>query len=152
MSSVSPISSPVGELWLQFVAGALVGLSWQAQPQNRQEQLLLPLTTEWLNAYFHGDPTPFPSKKIPLKPQGTPFQQKIWQRLLQIPHGQTITYGDIAKDLNTAPRAVGQAVAANPIPIIIPCHRVLASGGFGGYSGLGGIESKKILLNLEANS
>lgn len=66
---------------------------------------------------------------------GTPFQQKVWQALTEIPIGQTLTYKDIAKKLNTSPRAVGNACRRNPIPVVIPCHRVVAQSHLGGYAG-----------------
>jgi methylated-DNA-[protein]-cysteine S-methyltransferase len=68
-----------------------------------------------------------------LAPAGTPFRQRVWQALAAIPAGQTRTYGEIAAALASSPRAVGQAVGDNPIPIIIPCHRVLAADGIGGF-------------------
>ncbi len=81
---------------------------------------------------------------------GTAFQQKVWQALGDIAHGSTKSYGELAKDLGTAPRALGGACGRNPIPIIIPCHRVLAGDRkLGGYSGLDGIETKLFLLKLE---
>lgn len=70
---------------------------------------------------------------LPLAPAGTPFRQRVWQVLLAIPAGHTRTYGDIARELGSSPRAVGQAVGDNPIPIVIPCHRVLAAQGLGGF-------------------
>ncbi|HSC35545.1 MAG TPA: methylated-DNA--[protein]-cysteine S-methyltransferase, partial [Thermodesulfobacteriota bacterium] len=81
--------------------------------------------------------------------EGTPFQKSVWKKLLDIPYGETATYGDVAERVGKpgAARAVGNAVGANPIPIVIPCHRVLASNGLGGYSG--GIDIKKDLLRIE---
>jgi len=70
---------------------------------------------------------------LPLQPRGTHYQHKVWQALLQIPAGRTETYGALAKQLGSAPRAVGQACGANPIPIVIPCHRVLGKQGLGGF-------------------
>jgi methylated-DNA-[protein]-cysteine S-methyltransferase len=70
---------------------------------------------------------------LPLQPHGTPYQHRVWQALLEIHSGQTETYGALAKQLGSAPRAVGQACGANPIPVIIPCHRVLAKTGLGGF-------------------
>ncbi|MDR2187050.1 MAG: methylated-DNA--[protein]-cysteine S-methyltransferase [Azonexus sp.] len=70
---------------------------------------------------------------LPLRPAGTPFQRRVWAAITAIPHHRTRTYGEIAKDLHNAPRAVGQACGANPYPIVVPCHRVVAAGG-----GLGG--------------
>lgn len=70
---------------------------------------------------------------LPLAPHGTVFQTRVWQALRQIPGGSTQSYGELARQLDSAPRAVGQACGANPIPLIIPCHRVLAQGGLGGF-------------------
>lgn len=72
---------------------------------------------------------------FPLSPQGTVFQQRVWQALREIPVGEVRSYGQLAKQLNTGARAVGNACRNNPIPIIIPCHRVVATNGMGGYSG-----------------
>ena len=90
--------------------------------------------------------------ELPLRPRGTPYQQKVWQALLKIPAGQSETYGALAKQLGSAPRAIGQACGANPIPVIIPCHRVLAKAGLGGFMnhGEGGpLHIKRWLLEHE---
>ncbi len=73
--------------------------------------------------------------KVPLSPVGTDFQQRVWRALQQIPAGEVRTYGELAKQLNSAPRAIGQACRRNPIPILIPCHRVVSVTGMGGFSG-----------------
>ena len=85
-----------------------------------------------IQAYFKD-----PSHNFELKFQlhGTPFQQRVWQELIKIPMGQTLRYGDIAKRLKTAARAVGNACRENPLPIIVPCHRVVAASGLGGFMG-----------------
>lgn len=109
-------------------------------------------TEKWLTQYFSGKE---PTNKIPLAPEGTDFQKRVWQQLIVIPYGETISYKEIADQLNildpskkTSPRAVGSAVAHNPISILIPCHRVLGSdGSLTGYAG--GIDKKKRLLFLE---
>lgn len=72
---------------------------------------------------------------VELQTKGTPFQKKVWQALRQIPAGQVMTYGELAQQLNTSPRAVGNACRANPIPLVIPCHRVVAKSGMGGFAG-----------------
>ncbi|MDH2926501.1 methylated-DNA--[protein]-cysteine S-methyltransferase [Lonepinella koalarum] len=101
-----------------------------------------------LERYFQGQPETF--AQIPLAPQGTPFQQQIWQALRQIPYGKKLSYGELAQQINNpkAVRAVGGAVGRNPISIIIPCHRVLGKDrqltGFGG-----GLPTKRYLLDLE---
>lgn len=72
---------------------------------------------------------------LPIEPAGTPFQRRVWAALSAIPSGKTLTYGQLAKQLGSSPRAVGQACRNNPIPILVPCHRVLSAQGLGGYSG-----------------
>ncbi len=100
-----------------------------------------------IELYFDGRLSEF---KTPIDvSEGTPFQKSVWKELLDIPYGGTATYGDVAERVGKpgAARAVGNAVGANPIPIVIPCHRVLASNGLGGYSC--GIDIKKDLLRIE---
>ena len=100
----------------------------------------------WLDAYFAGEIPDL--SDLPLSPKGTVFQRKVWQELLKIPYGATDTYGALAGRLGSSARAVGSAVGRNPISIIIPCHRVLASdGSLTGYAG--GLENKEKLLQLE---
>ncbi len=89
---------------------------------------------------------------IDIAPQGTPFQQRVWQALQGIPYGQTRTYQQLAQQLNTSARAVGNACRANPIPIIIPCHRILAKSGIGGFMGKKSghpLKIKQFLLTIE---
>lgn len=100
-----------------------------------------------LDEYFAGERTAF---DLPLETAGTPFQRSVWAALAQIPHGRTLSYGELAATVGRprAFRAVGAANGANPIPIVLPCHRVLASGGkLGGYGG--GLDVKRRLLALE---
>lgn len=109
----------------------------------------LKVSKEQLIEYFSGERTVF---DLPLDLKGTMFQRKVWQALLAIPYGQTTTYQKLAESINRpkAIRAVGTAVGKNPIPIIIPCHRVLRTDGkLGGYSGIGGVDMKKHLLSIE---
>lgn len=90
--------------------------------------------------------------ELPLRPLGTSYQNTVWQALLKIPAGQSETYGSLAKQLGSAPRAIGQACGANPIPVIIPCHRVLASKGIGGFMNHGDgspLQIKRWLLEHE---
>lgn len=90
---------------------------------------------------------------LPLAPGGTPFQARVWQALREIPSGATRRYGDLAHLLGTAPRAVGQACGANPIPVVVPCHRVLARNGLGGFMNYAGGEPlaiKRWLLRHES--
>jgi methylated-DNA-[protein]-cysteine S-methyltransferase len=100
-----------------------------------------------LRAYFAGQRRTF---ELPLAPEGTPFQQRVWRELLNIPYGQTISYGELARRLGNpnGSRAVGLANGANPISIVIPCHRVIGSTGkLTGYGG--GLKTKQWLLALE---
>lgn len=85
-----------------------------------------------ISRYSHGFHETF---DLPLNPIGTSFQKRVWQAIQQIPYGETLTYKALAQDLNTSPRAIGQACRANPILLFIPCHRVVASDGLGGYMG-----------------
>jgi methylated-DNA-[protein]-cysteine S-methyltransferase len=101
-----------------------------------------------LEEYFNGTRTAFDLK---LKPKGTPFMQRVWHALQQIPFGETMTYGELAKELDTGPRAVGRANGLNPISIVVPCHRLVgADGGLTGYGG--GLEIKRALLDHEQSS
>ena len=92
---------------------------------------------------------------LPLRPSGTPFQRRVWQQIAAIPEGQVRTYGDLARALNNAPRAVGQACGANPFPLVVPCHRVVAAdGGLGGFARHGGgflLDVKRWLLAHEGH-
>ncbi|MEM8538007.1 MAG: methylated-DNA--[protein]-cysteine S-methyltransferase [Pseudomonadota bacterium] len=102
--------------------------------------------SEEMNAYFAGTLHHF---TLPMAPGGSAFQRAFYAALAAIPFGQTRTYGDLAQDLGVSAQAIGQACGANPIPILIPCHRVLGANSLGGYSGAGGIEAKVTLLRHE---
>lgn len=137
--------SPIGELTVSEEHGSLVSLDW-GWGQDQTQTELLEEARDQLIAYFDGKRQDF---DLPLKPMGTPFQSKVWAAMLDIPFGQVQTYGQIAKKIGSAARAVGMACGANPIPVIIPCHRIVAATGLGGYSGDGGLVTKQALLNLE---
>lgn len=151
------IQSPVGPLRIVVKSDTLLAILWENENPKRVKLAEMieatandPLIKEvekQLNEYFFKQRKEF---NLPLKPSGTPFQQNVWKLLLQIPHGTTESYKDIAVKMNNplAVRAVGTAIGHNPISIIIPCHRVIASnGGLAGFAG--GIENKKILQKLE---
>lgn len=145
MAHVS-LSSPVGSLSLFEDGGKIVALEW-GKVSARESSKLLEDAARQLNAYFDGRLKTF---DLPLAPQGTSFQRAVWDQLCLIPYAEARTYGDVAKAVRSAPRPVGGACGRNPIPIIIPCHRVLASGGrIGGFSGYAGVETKRRLLKLE---
>ncbi|MBF0605558.1 MAG: methylated-DNA--[protein]-cysteine S-methyltransferase [Nitrospirae bacterium] len=150
IQAISQITTPLGPLWAGFSHHALIILSFKPLqhpiPNNNPHPLEYPLN-HWLERYFtrYFDPP-----TLPLAPQGTAFQQKIWGEVSKIPAGKWLTYGALAKQSNTAPRAIGQAMAANPIPLLIPCHRIIAKNGkIGGYSGGDGEKTKHWLLQWE---
>ena len=129
--------------------GNLVALEW-GKTADKQPSPLLEEARRQLNAYFDGTLQDF---DLPLAPEGTSCQRAVWDQLRRIPFGVAQTYADIAKVVNNAPRAVGGACGRNPIPIIIPCHRVIAKGGrLGGFSGFAGLKTKRRLLRLEGIS
>lgn len=139
--------TPLGPYWLHTDAGSILALSTQPTPDSA-DPALRQQVAEWLDAYFKGI---FPAlDALPLAPRGTPFQRRVWEALREIPPGRIESYGALAKRIDAAPRPVGAALGANPLPILLPCHRVVASdGALRGYSGRGGLESKRFLLRLE---
>lgn len=142
------MDSPVGRLTLAEERGQLTEVRFgeEADGQMQNTPLLIEARRQ-LEAYFRGALRAF---DLPLAPAGTPFQQKVWRALLTIPYGETRAYGQIAQAVGQpgAARAVGMANHANPIPLIIPCHRVIgADGRLTGYGG--GLNVKKFLLELE---
>ena len=139
------VETPVGPLGADHDGQAITRLIW-GRAGNLSDGPLGSRFRIELEAYFAGDLHDF---TLPLAPGGSAFQQDFLRALLAIPYGETRTYGDLAKDLDVSPQAIGQACGANPIAILIPCHRVLAADGLGGYSGAGGIEAKVTLLKLE---
>jgi len=149
--SVAEIDSPVGVLRLTALDQALQRLDFTHQNQAANQTAtpigVLKETVSQLHAYFSGKLEQF---DLPLAPQGTPFQLEVWLRLGEIPYGETISYGELARRIGNpnASRAVGLANGSNPISIIIPCHRVIGSNGkLTGYGG--GLPIKEKLLALE---
>lgn len=140
------VDSPLGSLGLEERDGAITRLFWDA-PEVAPSTDLLREAARQLSAYFAGELEAF---DLPLAPAGTGFQQDVYRLMSAIPFGRTRSYGDLAKDLGVAAQPIGQACGSNPIPIIIPCHRVLAAdGGLGGFSAKGGVETKIVLLRHE---
>lgn len=157
-----PLDSPAGPLELAAEpGGALVYLGFR-RPEHRsrlprfleqdtglaRDPGVLEPARRQLAAYFRGELRDF---DLPLAPRGTPFQLRVWAELLNIPYGRTISYGELSRRLGdpNLTRAVGAANGANPISIIVPCHRVIgADGSLVGYGG--GLDIKRILLDLEA--
>ncbi len=138
-------ASPVGPLGADAVDDAVTALVWGGPGTLNEGPVFAQLQAE-MAAYFAGSREGF---KTPLAPGGSAFQQSFYAALCAIPYGETRTYGDLAAELGVSAQAIGQACGANPIAIIIPCHRVLGANGLGGYSGAGGIEAKVALLRLE---
>lgn len=137
--------SPVGALTLTEEDGAIVSIGWGGEA-GRNGSPLLAEAARQIEAYFAGELADF---DLPLQPAGSAFEQRVWAAMQRIPYRKTQCYGDLAAAIGSAARAVGGACGRNPIPIVIPCHRVLAKAGLGGYSGQGGLATKQTLLSLE---
>jgi len=142
------LQSPLGPMTLTEIDGSVTSLEWQWS-KVQEETSLLALARDQLAGYFSGKLTDF---SLPLAPLGTPFQHKVWRSMSNIPYGEVRSYGQIAKTLMTGPRAVGTACARNPLPVLVPCHRVVgANGALTGYTGADGLASKGFLLDLEGS-
>ena len=147
------MDSPVGEITIVAEDDAITSISFSADPPadaiRDDDQPLLASARDQLSDYFRGERKEF---DLPLAPRGTPFQQRVWLALREIPYGSTTGYGAIATKLGLSAgsaRAVGMANGANPVAIVVPCHRVIGSSGkLVGYAG--GLERKRTLLGLEA--
>lgn len=147
MSASLTVQSPIGALTLTEEDGALVKLSF-ADEGAREETPLLHQAAQELAEYFRGERREF---TVPLSPRGTPFQRQCWDALLQIPYGETRSYAFQAQMIGKpqACRAAGMANHRNPLPVLIPCHRVVGkNGSLTGYAG--GLDRKKILLQIES--
>jgi methylated-DNA-[protein]-cysteine S-methyltransferase len=141
------LDTPIGMIAIRTHDDAIFALDWVDTETPRPNTPLLNEAARQLEAYFAGTLEDF---DLPLEPEGTVHQKKVWTEMLTIPYGGLRTYGEIATAIGSAARAVGTACGKNPIPIIVPCHRVIATGGgMGGYSGRGGLENKQTLLTLE---
>ena len=139
------IDTPLGPLTVISEAGRIEKLRWGDFAQG-PETPEIKAALEQLGAYFAGDLTEF---DLPLHVEASSFQQAACDAMLAIPFGETRTYGELARDLDVPAQAIGGACGGNPIPVIIPCHRVLGAQGLGGFSGAGGVETKVWLLKHE---
>ena len=145
------IDSPIGELRIVEDQGSITAIDFSpfdTGPGRDDSNPVLREAAKQLSEYFAGQRSEF---TLPLAPKGTEFQKRVWAELVKVGHGETVSYGEIAHRLgmtNAASRAVGSANGSNPIPIVVPCHRVIgANGKLTGYAG--GLDRKRILLDLE---
>ncbi len=143
------IQTPTGPMTITQDGDAITRVVWGGVDAQDDTSLLRRAEAQ-INEYFDGSRTEF---DLPLWVEGSDFQRAVCDVMSAIPFGETLTYGDISKQLNIPAQAIGQACGGNPIPLIIPCHRVLAASGLGGFSGdgggLSGIELKVQLLRHE---
>lgn len=153
--SICYIDSAVGRLALEADDDCVTGVRWACAGERASSSTagaekpppVLKEATRQLERYFNRELHRF---DLPLVARGTDFQKRVWAMMREIPFGETVTYGDMAAALGSGPRAVGMACGRNPIPIIVPCHRVLAAGGKeGGFSGGRGLPTKRQLLAIE---
>ena len=128
------VATPVGRVGIVVQDGALVDVNFLGKSATLQAPRtdMTRRACRQIRSYFSNPRHAF---RIPLKLSGTPFQERVWRALQRIPVGQTLSYGVLAKKLDTSARAVGNACRANPIPIIVPCHRIVATNGAGGFMG-----------------
>ena len=150
--AAATFTSPIGELLLLSDGEALVGVHFDGRhgqsptPGGEHDPVIIEAARQ-LRDYFAGDRESF---ALPLRPAGTEFEVEVWEELRRIPYGETLSYGELAERVGHAgaARAVGRANACNPIPIIVPCHRVIgADGSLTGFGG--GLDTKRRLLDLE---
>ncbi len=149
-----PLDTPIGQLVLESDGNVLVGI-WLPRAARRPHgdghdaPPVLKDAASQLDEYFAHKRTKF---DVAMELDGTEFQRAVWRELSKIPYGETISYGELARRVGRpkGPRAVGQANGKNPLAIIVPCHRVVASNGLGGYGG--GLPMKRALLALEGIS
>ena len=156
MSSWTIVTSPVDDLLVRTDGSAITGIDFEphrpATGERDDTHPVLVAARTQLEEYFAGDRREF---DLPLRPAGTPFQQRVWTALCTVPFGHTVTYGEIARrvgvDPRTTSRAVGTANGSNPIPVVIPCHRVIGANGIlTGFAG--GLGRKQVLLTLEQDT
>lgn len=139
------VDSPLGPVWVEAEGDAIVASGWgKAEPAA--EGTLLAEALDQLAAYFDGSRQGF---DLPLAHGRSGLQADVLAALLTIPRGETRTYGELSKALGAPAQAIGQACGANPLPILIPCHRVLGASTLGGFSAPGGVETKVWLLRHE---
>ena len=143
------INTPAGPVTVEMEVGRVIAVIFGERPRHTSRRERLPLARRWLNEWFQGRPV-----KPPLKLEGSPFTRRVYEVVRRIRRGKTLSYGEVAEAAGKpgAARAVGNVMSQNPICLFIPCHRVVASSGIGGWGGEGGLEQKKLLRDLEAQS
>lgn len=148
--AATPKASGLGRLRLSFQAECLVALEMGVEePAGDMDSPGMQAAQDWLDAYFAAQPLPMPPC---FAPQGTPFQRRVWSALSDIAWGEKVTYAVLAARVGSSARAVGGALRANPLPLFIPCHRVVGAASLGGYAGASalGQQRKRWLLQHEA--
>lgn len=145
MDRARVVATPLGAVTLHERAGFLTALSWGQRADGAEDSTLLAEAARQLAAYFAGERTTF---DLPFD-WGSGLQEQVRRAMAAIAFGDTLTYGEIARAVGAPAQAVGQACGANPLPIFIPCHRVLGAKGLGGFSARGGVETKVWLLRHE---
>lgn len=140
------VDSPMGRIEIRERHDAIVALTWPCGASDAPTTDLLRAAAAQLDAYFAGEGRTF---DLPLRPEGGALAQRVFEQMRGIPFGETRTYGDIGEALGAPAQPIGQACGSNPIPILIPCHRVIGANGLGGFSAKGGVEDKVWLLRHE---
>ena len=147
MIAYDVIDTPVGPITVEMEGGKVIAVIFGERPRHTSRREKLPEARRWLAAWFKGRPV-----AAPLKLEGTPFTRRVYEVVRRIPRGKTLSYGEVADAAGKpgAARAVGNVMSQNPVCLFIPCHRVVASNGIGGWGGNGGIRQKQFLLDLES--
>ena len=141
------LETEIGPLTVTEADGAIAAIDWGARAARPARTPLLNEAARQIKAYLAGRLTEF---DLPVAPGGSEFQRRVFEAMRAIPYGRVMSYGDLARVTGSAPRAVGGACGANRVAILVPCHRVVASGRrLGGYGGPGGLATKRYLLGLE---
>jgi len=140
------VETPVGPVTVEMEGGKVIAVIFGERPRHTSKREKLPAARRWLAAWFKGR-----AVAPPLKLEGTPFTRRIYEVVRRIPRGKTLSYGEVADAAGKpgAARAVGNVMSKNPVCLFIPCHRVVASTGIGGWGGNGGIRQKQFLLDRE---
>ncbi len=154
MIAATTVATPFGVLLVRAEDDEITGIAWlegklpKRLHARQSDDGVLAQARAWLDDYFAGR---FRAVDFPLRAEGTHFQRRVWDAIATVPRGQTCAYGDIARVTKSGPRAVGGACGANPICVVVPCHRMLAAGRhIGGYSGGRGLDTKILLLRHES--